>query len=145
MWYRVTFYLILIYHTFSYSYHPKNSTTEKIWPDDTSNLLAVDFEIEGVVQGVNFREFTREKAKLLDLRGFVTNTKNGTVLGHLEGNADDVKHMGSWLKENTKNYTLTVLENEKLKEYNYKNKTLQTFLLTIIDPRPFTTEAGEKK
>ncbi|XP_075221481.1 acylphosphatase-1-like isoform X2 [Lycorma delicatula] len=98
MWYRVTFYLILIYHTFSYSYHPKNSTTEKIWPDDTSNLLAVDFEIEGVVQGVNFREFTREKAKLLDLRGFVTNTKNGTVLGHLEGNADDVKHMKKWLR-----------------------------------------------
>ncbi|XP_075221482.1 acylphosphatase-1-like isoform X3 [Lycorma delicatula] len=124
MWYRVTFYLILIYHTFSYSYHPKNSTTEKIWPDDTSNLLAVDFEIEGVVQGVNFREFTREKAKLLDLRGFVTNTKNGTVLGHLEGNADDVKHMKKWLREegsplsSIKNATFT----NEMKPHNYTYK-----------------------
>lgn len=53
MWYYYysTIYLLLLYRITFSQYHPKNSTTVRIWPLDISNLLSVDFEIHGVVQG----------------------------------------------------------------------------------------------
>merc|ERR1712179_551862 len=61
-------------------------------------LLSVDFEIWGRVQGVFFRKFTYEKAKSLGLKGWVRNTRDGTVEGRIEGEAREVEAMQSWLQ-----------------------------------------------
>ncbi|XP_060575297.1 acylphosphatase-1-like [Ruditapes philippinarum] len=44
------------------------------------NLVSVDFEVFGKVQGVFFRRYTQKKAKELHIVGWVMNTHRGTVL-----------------------------------------------------------------
>jgi acylphosphatase len=41
--------------------------------------------VTGRVQGVFFRAWTKEKARELDIRGWVRNCADGTVEAHLEG------------------------------------------------------------
>ena len=61
-------------------------------------LIAVEYEVFGRVQGVFFRKFTNEKALSLGLRGWVKNTRDGTVTGQMEGNVENVNMMKSWLQ-----------------------------------------------
>merc|ERR1712105_32934 len=63
-----------------------------------TGLIAVDYEVFGKVQGVFFRKFTNEKAQSLGLRGWVKNTRDGTVTGQLEGDQARVSEMRSWLE-----------------------------------------------
>ncbi|XP_077437722.1 acylphosphatase 2, muscle type isoform X3 [Vanacampus margaritifer] len=58
-----------------------------------SQLLSVDFEVFGHVQGVCFRMYTEQEAARVGVVGWVKNTRGGTVVGHLQGRADDVQHM----------------------------------------------------
>merc|ERR1711971_486131 len=61
-------------------------------------LVALEYEVFGRVQGVFFRKFTNEKAQSLGLRGWVKNTRDGTVTGELEGEQARVTEMRSWLE-----------------------------------------------
>ncbi|KAL6424057.1 hypothetical protein ACFW04_009746 [Cataglyphis niger] len=61
-------------------------------------MLAVDFEVFGIVQGVFFRKYTQKRGKELGLKGWCMNTSNGTVIGHLEGKKSQVEEMKQWLR-----------------------------------------------
>ncbi|PSN41634.1 Acylphosphatase-1 [Blattella germanica] len=63
-----------------------------------SQLISVDFEVFGKVQGVSFRKYTEKQAKKLNLRGWCMNTKAGTVTGNLEGPQQKVEEMKQWLQ-----------------------------------------------
>ncbi|XP_012540380.1 acylphosphatase-1 [Monomorium pharaonis] len=65
---------------------------------EMSRMLAVDFEVFGVVQGVFFRKYTQKRGKELNLKGWCMNTPNGTVVGHLEGQRAQVDEMKQWLR-----------------------------------------------
>ena len=52
--------------------------------------------IHGLVQGVNFRYYTRQKANALGLTGWVRNMSNGNVEVVLEGESDGVRAMITW-------------------------------------------------
>ncbi|KAK7086906.1 Acylphosphatase-1, partial [Halocaridina rubra] len=54
-------------------------------------LIAVDFEVFGMVQGVFFRKHTQKQAKKLELKGWCKNTQQGTVSGQLEGEQESVE------------------------------------------------------
>ena len=45
------------------------------------------------VQGVFFRKYTQEEAVRRGLLGYVRNTAQGTVVGEMEGSADNVEGM----------------------------------------------------
>ncbi|XP_022605966.1 acylphosphatase-1 [Seriola lalandi dorsalis] len=62
------------------------------------DLISVDYEIFGRVQGVFFRKYTQAEGKKLGLVGWVQNTGAGTVLGQLQGPRNKVKEMQEWLK-----------------------------------------------
>ncbi|CAL8300172.1 unnamed protein product [Boreogadus saida] len=62
------------------------------------DLLSVDYEVFGRVQGVFFRKFTQAEAKKLGLVGWVRNTEAGTVEGQLQGPGSKVAEMQSWLR-----------------------------------------------
>ncbi|AWP16590.1 putative DNA mismatch repair protein Mlh3 isoform 2 [Scophthalmus maximus] len=49
------------------------------------DLMSVDYEIFGRVQGVFFRKYTQAEGKKLGLVGWVQNTGTGTVQGQLQG------------------------------------------------------------
>ncbi|XP_062863663.1 acylphosphatase-1 isoform X2 [Trichomycterus rosablanca] len=64
----------------------------------TEELLSVDYEVYGRVQGVFFRKYTQSEAKKLGLVGWVQNTQAGTVQGQLQGPASRVNQMQEWLR-----------------------------------------------
>ena len=52
--------------------------------------------ISGKVQGVFFREYTRNKAKSLGIKGWVRNLRDGRVEAVFEGEKEKVNKMISW-------------------------------------------------
>merc|ERR1712096_516102 len=62
----------------------------------STDLLSVDFEVFGKVQGVFFRKFTQKQARSLGLVGWVKNTRTSTVVGVVEGAAEE---MVVWLRD----------------------------------------------
>ncbi|XP_022067686.1 acylphosphatase-2-like isoform X1 [Acanthochromis polyacanthus] len=64
-----------------------------------SNLVSVDFEIFGHVQGVCFRMYTEKEGLRLGLVGWVKNTYGGTVVGQVQGPAGMVEEMKVWLSK----------------------------------------------
>ncbi|MHB1185292.1 MAG: acylphosphatase [Desulfobulbia bacterium] len=53
--------------------------------------------VEGMVQGVYFRDYAQKEARSLDLSGWVRNRPDGTVEVVLEGEAEKVERMLAWL------------------------------------------------
>ncbi|XP_068563043.1 acylphosphatase-1 [Cebidichthys violaceus] len=62
------------------------------------DLISVDYEVFGRVQGVFFRKYTQAEGRKLGLVGWVQNTGAGTVEGQLQGPRNQVKEMQEWLK-----------------------------------------------
>ncbi|XP_041132845.1 acylphosphatase-1 [Polyodon spathula] len=65
---------------------------------ENGELISVEFEIFGRVQGVFFRKYTQAEGKRLGLVGWVQNTEQGTVQGQLQGPGSRVKAMQDWLQ-----------------------------------------------
>ncbi|XP_037128120.1 acylphosphatase-2 isoform X2 [Syngnathus acus] len=81
-----------------------------------SQLLSVDFEVFGHVQGVCFRMYTEKEAAQAGVVGWVKNTRGGTVVGQLQGPADAVEHMKEWLSKKgspSSHITRTLFNNER--------------------------------
>ena len=53
----------------------------------------------GRVQGVFFRDSTRERARSAGVAGWVTNRADGAVEAVFEGDADAVERMVAWMGE----------------------------------------------
>ena len=49
--------------------------------------------IKGIVQGVNFRNFTMLEAERIGIKGYVRNTHDGHVEAFFEGEEDKIKQM----------------------------------------------------
>jgi len=65
----------------------------------TNNLSRTRVLVSGRVQGVFFRDSTREKARALGLSGWVRNLPDGRVEAVFEGGGDRVEEMLSWCEE----------------------------------------------
>lgn len=55
--------------------------------------------VTGRVQGVFYRQSTKEKAAALGLKGFVKNLENGSVQIEVEGPENQIKNLIEWAKE----------------------------------------------
>ena len=49
--------------------------------------------IKGIVQGVNFRNFTKLEAERIRVKGYVMNTHDGNVEAFFEGGEEQIKEM----------------------------------------------------
>ncbi|GAB6020521.1 hypothetical protein CHUAL_003205 [Chamberlinius hualienensis] len=61
-------------------------------------LVSVDFEVFGDVQGVFFVKYCKEMSNTLRLRGWVRNSRQGTVVGKIQGVKELVDDMAMWLR-----------------------------------------------
>ncbi|KAM4690323.1 acylphosphatase-1 isoform 2-T2 [Rhinophrynus dorsalis] len=80
-------------------------------------LISVDYEVFGKVQGVFFRKYTQAEGTRLGLVGWVQNTDTGTVRGQLQGPNGSVREMQVWLqKKGSPKSRITKVEfqNEKM-------------------------------
>jgi len=59
--------------------------------------------VEGRVQGVFFRAFTRDEAVRLGLYGWVRNRPDGTVEAVIEGEKNGVEQMLQWFHQGSPN------------------------------------------
>ncbi len=55
--------------------------------------------VEGLVQGVSFRDYTRRQAFILHLTGWVRNLSDGSVEAVLCGPDGDIAKMLDWLRQ----------------------------------------------
>ena len=55
--------------------------------------------IHGRVQGVYFRAYTRDQARLLGLSGWVLNRRDGSVEAFFEGEKSRVEEMVAWCRQ----------------------------------------------
>jgi len=62
-----------------------------------AGIVGFRFRVHGRVQGVFFRKYTRQKAKELQLVGWVKNAVDGTVEGEAEGSPKSIQEMKHWL------------------------------------------------
>jgi acylphosphatase len=60
---------------------------------------AVFLKIQGRVQGVYYRASAQSKAQDLNLRGWVQNSPNGTVVSHAEGSKENLKEFINWCQQ----------------------------------------------
>ncbi len=70
----------------------------------------VHVRVEGRVQGVFFRDFTRREAQARSLNGWVKNMPNGAVEAVFSGNKQDIESMVSWLHEGSPHAMVTAVE-----------------------------------
>ena len=71
--------------------------------DTKNNLRRTRALVSGRVQGVLFRDSTREKAEALGLSGWVRNLSDDRVEALFEGPEDRVAEMISWCEEGPPN------------------------------------------
>lgn len=60
---------------------------------------AAKLVVKGTVQGIFFRQFVKEHADNLKLRGFVRNLTSGDVEIIAEGESDAIKRLGEFVKK----------------------------------------------
>jgi acylphosphatase len=61
-------------------------------------MKRAEVTVHGMVQGVFFRVETRDRARSLDLSGWVTNAPDGTVQAAFEGDDERVESMVEWCR-----------------------------------------------
>lgn len=64
--------------------------------EQAKNTVRAHLLISGLVQGVGYRFFTRQKARQLKLKGWVRNLPNGDVEAVFEGDHPAVEEMIHW-------------------------------------------------
>ena len=67
-------------------------------PDLDSRVETYYVHVRGTVQGVGFRHATVRQAHALRIRGYVANMEDGSVEAVIQGTANQVDRMLSWLR-----------------------------------------------
>jgi len=86
---------------------------------------AVRLKISGIVQGVFFRQSTQQKARDLDISGWVRNCEDGSVEVEAEGEEDLLKVFSQWCYRGpqravVKNVTVTPAEPKNYKGFEVR-------------------------
>ncbi len=77
--------------------------------------------INGIVQGVFFRNFVKENAEKCNVKGFVRNLDDGRIEIFLEGDVDDVNKMIEICKTGPKHSQIKNVEEKEEKFQDFKN------------------------
>jgi len=83
--------------------------------------------VSGTVQGVFFRNFLKEKAEELNIRGFVRNLDDGRVEVVLEGRDEKVNEMIGICKTGSPHSDIKKVETHELKHQGFKDFKISLF------------------
>ncbi|KAI8042956.1 acylphosphatase-2 [Drosophila gunungcola] len=64
---------------------------------DIRQLVTLDFEVYGHVQGLNLTKDTRDRCVKAGIMGWVKNSKQGTIVGKMQGPKEEVDKVITWL------------------------------------------------
>ena len=80
---------------------------------------SVRVHVDGLVQGIFFRNFVKENAEKQDVKGFVRNLEDGRVEALFEGDVDKVNKMVEMCREGPKH--------SQVKSVSVKEESFQGF------------------
>ena len=81
---------------------------------------SVRLYINGIVQGIFFRNFIKENAEKFDVKGFTRNLEDGRVEIFLEGNIDEVNKMIELCKKGPRHSQIKKVEIKPERFQNFK-------------------------
>ena len=120
--FRRIFVIILVIIIVSY-YWQSIAVRNKAAIMSSVKLIHLQFEVFGRVQGVFFRKYTQQKAKSINVRGWIRNTEKRTVEGELEGTNEEIETMKMWLRKEgspSSRIDQAVFKNEReIQEYSF--------------------------
>jgi acylphosphatase len=94
---------------------------------------SVHFIVEGRVQGVFFRAYTKEKADELGLCGWVRNLVDGRVEGYIEGPENKIAAMLEWLSAGSPHSIVRRVSSQEVKAMQCDDR----FEITTSSASPF--------
>lgn len=84
-------------------------------------MIAVHVRVSGKVQGVDYRAFTRDKAKELGIKGWVRNIPGGGVEAVLEGERKTVGKLLRLMKSGPAGSMVLGMEFSELESKDYED------------------------
>jgi len=84
-------------------------------------MKTIKILISGLVQGVSFRAFIKERAENLGLRGYVKNLDNGKVEIVVEGESNEVNKLIELCKQGPRESRVKSINIEKIQEQGFEN------------------------
>ena len=88
-------------------------------------LQTISITVSGVVQGVFYRQSTKEKALELGIAGIVKNLPDGSVHILATGTGEQLNQLVQWCKVGPRNAQVTSVNVEKLEVQEYLGFTIQ--------------------
>jgi len=85
------------------------------------DMKSMEIQVHGKVQGVGFRYYTCEKAQSLDLKGYVENRDDGTVVINVEGYEGNVMAFLKWCHQGPTSAHVTRLDYKEIVFSGYGN------------------------
>lgn len=84
-------------------------------------IKSVKLKVHGKVQGVFYRKTAQQKAKELNLVGWVKNNPDNTVEMFIQGPESEVIKMVEWSRQGPKNAVVSKIDIEDSISQNYSN------------------------
>jgi acylphosphatase len=85
-------------------------------------MKCLRLKIKGRVQGVWFRESTKQKADEFEICGWVQNSKDGSVIAEAEGEEEKLQNLIKWCHQGPEMARVEKVEVEEMSELrNYSN------------------------
>jgi len=84
----------------------------------------ISITVTGKVQGVFFRQSTREKAKDLRLKGYVQNMQDGSVNIIVTGNAEQLDQLIEWCHHGPPKAVVATVETKDLPLQEFSSFTI---------------------
>ncbi|MGC8545032.1 acylphosphatase [Athalassotoga sp.] len=84
-------------------------------------MISRVYIIKGTVQGVGFRSFIYNRAKALEIKGYVENLDDGSVKVVAEGEDSDLSAFEGYLYEGSAFSTVDSVEFEEFPVHGYKD------------------------
>jgi acylphosphatase len=88
-------------------------------------LQTISITVSGVVQGVYYRQSTKEKALELGISGIVKNLPDGNVHILATGTDDQLDELVQWCKQGPRNANVTSVNVQQMEMEKYFGFTIQ--------------------
>jgi acylphosphatase len=84
-------------------------------------MISIKGRIYGKVQGVFYRKYARDKARELNVMGFIKNEPDGTVYFEAEGEKEQIEVFKKWCMDGSPGSKVTNIEMEENEIQLYKD------------------------
>jgi len=83
-------------------------------------IVSIEFEVYGQVQGVYFTKYCKDTCDMIGLSGWVKNSRQGTIVGKVQGEKPKVEEIIQWLSRTGS--PGSKIDHAEIRHWEYMNK-----------------------